>query len=148
MIVTPLASQPWRLGIVVPRPGFAGLLAENPWQIAVLGLIYLLAVAVGVLWVLSLHRQRYLRRQAMEYSREAQRLARESQQYAGEVQDLYENAPCGYHSLDRDGRIVKINRTELEWLGYRADEVIDTRHYRDFVTLIRVPRSTLRFGTC
>ncbi|MEQ7870135.1 diguanylate cyclase [Chromohalobacter salexigens] len=134
MIVTPPASQPWRLGIVVPRPGFTGLLAENPWQIAVLGLIYLLAVAVGVLWVLSLHRQRYLRRQAMEYSREAQRLARESQQYAGEVQDLYENAPCGYHSLDRDGRIVKINRTELEWLGYRADEVIDTRHYRDFVT--------------
>ncbi|WP_257125225.1 sensor domain-containing diguanylate cyclase [Chromohalobacter japonicus] len=134
MIVTPPAAQPWRLGIVVPRPGLSGLLAENPWQIAVLGLIYLLAVVVGMLWVLSLHRQRYLRRQAMEFSREAQRLARESQQYAGEVQDLYENAPCGYHSLDHDGRIVKINRTELEWLGYRADEVIDTCHYRDFVT--------------
>lgn len=133
-IVTPPASQPWRLGIVVPRPSLAGLLAESPWQIAVLGLIYLLSVIVGVLWVLSLHRQRYLRRQAMEFSREAQHLSRESQQYAGEVQDLYENAPCGYHSLDCDGRIVKINRTELEWLGYRVDEVIDKRHYRDFVT--------------
>lgn len=133
-IVTPPASQPWRLGIVVPRPSLAGLLAENPWQIVVLGLIYLLSVIVGVLWVLSLHRQRYLRRQAMEFSREAQHLSRESQQYAGEVQDLYENAPCGYHSLDCDGRIVKINRTELEWLGYRVDEVIDKWHYRDFVT--------------
>lgn len=133
-IITPPASQPWRLGIVVPRPSLAGLLEENPWQIVVLGLIYLLSVLVGVLWVLSLHRQRYLRRQAMEFSREAQQLSRESQQYAGEVQDLYENAPCGYHSLDRDGRIVKINRTEREWLGYRVDEVIDKRHYRDFVT--------------
>lgn len=133
-IITPPASQPWQLGIVVPRPSLAGLLAESPWQIAVLGLIYLLSVIVGVLWVLSLHRQRYLRRQAMEFSREAQHLSRESQQYAGEVQDLYENAPCGYHSLDSDGRIVKINRTELEWLGYRVDEVIDKWHYRDFVT--------------
>lgn len=133
-IVTPPASQPWRLGIVVPRPSLAGLLEENPWQIAVLALIYLLSVIVGVLWVLSLHRQRYLRRQAMEFSREAQHLARESRQYASEVQDLYENAPCGYHSLDRDGRIIKINRTEREWLGYRVDEVIDKQHYRDFVT--------------
>ncbi|WP_245678671.1 sensor domain-containing diguanylate cyclase [Halomonas shengliensis] len=52
----------------------------------------------------------------------------------GEVQDLYEHAPCGYHSLDGDGRVVSMNRTELDWLGYRDDEVIDKRFYRDFVT--------------
>ena len=41
-----------------------------------------------------------------------------------EVEDLYENAPCGYHSLDKDGLIISMNRTELNWLGYSADEVI------------------------
>jgi len=40
--------------------------------------------------------------------------SREARQYASEVQDLYEHAPCGYHSLDSDGRVVRINRTELE----------------------------------
>lgn len=41
-----------------------------------------------------------------------------------EVADLYNNAPCGYHSLDKDGFIVSMNYTELTWLGYRRDEVI------------------------
>ena len=29
------------------------------------------------------------------------------------VQDLYNNAPCGYHSLDPEGTFVQINDTEL-----------------------------------
>ncbi|MGH7249732.1 MAG: PAS domain S-box protein [Minisyncoccia bacterium] len=41
-----------------------------------------------------------------------------------EISDLYENAPCGYHSLDKQGVFLKINRTELEWLGYSRDELI------------------------
>ncbi len=31
--------------------------------------------------------------------------------------DLYDNAPCGYLSLSPDEKIVKINRTLLDWLG-------------------------------
>ncbi|NBP70642.1 MAG: PAS domain S-box protein, partial [Cytophagia bacterium] len=46
-----------------------------------------------------------------------------------EVKDLYENAPCGYHSLDQDGKIVRMNKTELDWLGYSAAEVIDKRYF-------------------
>ena len=45
-------------------------------------------------------------------------------QRAGEVHDLYNNAPCGYHSLDQDGAIVRINDTELAWLGYAREELI------------------------
>jgi PAS domain S-box-containing protein len=41
-----------------------------------------------------------------------------------ETEDLYQHAPCGYHSLDADGLIVRINDTELEWLGYGRDEVV------------------------
>jgi PAS domain S-box-containing protein len=41
-----------------------------------------------------------------------------------ELTDLYENAPCGYHSLDARGVIVRMNATELAWLGYRRDEIV------------------------
>jgi PAS domain S-box-containing protein len=41
-----------------------------------------------------------------------------------EVQDLYDNAPCGYHSLDANGVFIHINQTELNWLGYTREEVI------------------------
>ena len=127
MIVSEPDTQPWRLGIVTPKPTLVGLLMESPGQLLAIALVYLLSVTVGVFWVLSHHRLRALRQRALLFSREAR-------QYAGEVQDLYEHAPCGYHSLDGEGRVVKINRTELAWLGYRADEVIGKRHYRDFVT--------------
>ena len=40
-----------------------------------------------------------------------------------ETEDLYNNAPCGYHSVDRDGLIVRINNTELAWLGYQREEL-------------------------
>jgi PAS domain S-box-containing protein len=45
------------------------------------------------------------------------------QRFAGEIEDLYQNAPCGYHSVDPDGTIVRINQTELRWLGYARAEV-------------------------
>ena len=38
-------------------------------------------------------------------------------------QDLYDNAPCGYHSLDAEGRIVEVNDTELRWLGRSREDV-------------------------
>jgi len=53
--------------------------------------------------------------------------------YAQEVEDLYNNAPCGYHSLDAEGRFVRINDTELTWLGYARHEVIG-RSISDFLT--------------
>ena len=50
-----------------------------------------------------------------------------------EVQDLYENAPAGYHSLDAEGRFVRVNQTELDWLGCTREEVLG-RPFLDFVT--------------
>ena len=54
-----------------------------------------------------------------------------------EIYDLYNHAPCGYHSLDRDGVFVQINDTELHWLGYAREEVIGKLRYADLLT----PRS-------
>ena len=54
--------------------------------------------------------------------------------YAGEVQDLYNKAPCGYHSLDENGVFVRINDTELSWLGYQRHEIIGVKRFSDLVT--------------
>jgi|GEM_PF-549506 len=56
------------------------------------------------------------------------------QAYAREISDLYHHAPCGYHSLDADGTFVKINDTELMWLGYRREEVIGKLAFSDLLT--------------
>lgn len=53
---------------------------------------------------------------------------------AAEIHDLYNNAPCGYHSLDKNGYFVQINDTELEWLGYQRDEVLGVLKYSDLCT--------------
>jgi PAS domain S-box-containing protein len=39
------------------------------------------------------------------------------------LDDLFENAPCGLHSLGPDGTILRINQTALTWLGYERAEV-------------------------
>ena len=57
--------------------------------------------------------------------RERERALRKA---ADEVEDLYQRTPCGYHSCDNDGLIVRINDTELEWLGYRREEVVGKMH--------------------
>ena len=44
-----------------------------------------------------------------------------------DLEDLYENAPCGYLSLGADGRIVKSNRTLSTWLGYPPEELLGKR---------------------
>ncbi len=48
-------------------------------------------------------------------------------------QDLYNEAPCGYHSLDVNGVFVSINDIELRWLGYQRDEVVGRKRFQDFI---------------
>ncbi|XQU08469.1 diguanylate cyclase [Halomonas sp. LY9] len=114
------AYYPWKLGVLLPKPTWRSLIDEETTVLWFLLLIYAVAVAFGVLWAISSQRQRTLRRAA--------------QRHAIEVSDLYEHAPCGYHSLDESGRVVKMNRTELAWLGYSADEVIHRMAYRELIT--------------
>lgn len=47
--------------------------------------------------------------------------------------DLYENAPCGFHSVDASGTFVFVNNTELRWLGYQREEVIARMRLADVV---------------
>ena len=63
-----------------------------------------------------------------------ERAERENRRLTGEYEDLYDNAPCGYHSIDQNGLLVRINKTELGWLGYEAREVVGVKYYHEFMT--------------
>ena len=39
-------------------------------------------------------------------------------------QELFDDAPVGYHELEVGGRINRVNRTELEMFGYTAEEML------------------------
>lgn len=62
------------------------------------------------------------------------RAKEELQKSAAEIEDLYENAPCGYHSLDVNGVFIRMNHTELKWLGYRPEEVIGKMRFSDLLS--------------
>jgi PAS domain S-box-containing protein len=51
-----------------------------------------------------------------------------------EIEDLYDNAPCGYHTLDSKGFFVKINNTKSRWLGYAKEEMIGKMRFHDVLT--------------
>lgn len=52
---------------------------------------------------------------------------------AADVADLYNHAPCGYHSLDASGIIVRINDTALTMLGYARDEIVGKKRLPDLM---------------
>ncbi len=53
--------------------------------------------------------------------------------YAETISDLYDQAPCGYHSLDSNGQFVHINETELKWLGYTRYEIVGKLRFSDLL---------------
>lgn len=57
------------------------------------------------------------------------------------LSDLYENAPCGYHSVAPDGMILRMNRTELRWLGFTRRELVGARPFVSTLT----PRCSRRY---
>jgi PAS domain S-box-containing protein len=50
------------------------------------------------------------------------------------VRELYDNAPCGYHSGDARTMIVEINDTELRWLGRTRAEVVGRMRLVEMLT--------------
>ncbi len=71
-----------------------------------------------------------LRREISQRTRAEQ----SAQRHGAEIEDLYNNAPCGYHSVNEGGVFVRINDTELTWLGYSRDEVVGKLRFADIVT--------------
>jgi len=68
-------------------------------------------------------------RKAAETEREQSRIELEERVKSKTQQflDLYDKAPCGYHSLSHDGVITRVNKTELALLGYSQEEYVGHR---------------------
>jgi len=68
------------------------------------------------------------------YIRHKRKVRRELDETTSKILDLYDNAPCGYHSIDANGWIVEINQTELCWLGYERNELIGKKRFIDLLS--------------
>ena len=162
-LVRPVFGFDWYLGMAVPRTILNAPLTDMLWHMAGLGLLwvglslftafafsrYMLAQMKVVARAMNgagdpglpeaplrvselaaiVHQFDAAQRSeaAMRGDRDVAMLARE------QVQDLYDHAPCGYHSLDTQGRVVRMNQTELQWLGLSLAQV-QGRAYTDFLT--------------
>lgn len=60
--------------------------------------------------------------------------AEPGQQDMEDLEDLFENAPCGYVSVQADGRIIKSNRTFAVWMGYEHDHLVG-RRFQDLLNI-------------
>jgi sigma-B regulation protein RsbU (phosphoserine phosphatase) len=53
---------------------------------------------------------------------------------AEDLQDLFDNAPCGYLSLAPDGRVILANRRIAAWTGHSASE-LEGRRIQDLLSV-------------
>ena len=101
------------------------------------------AVPTTILLLFGTHLLRRLRAEER-----AQHLAEsEIRRQADELDDLYNSAPCGYHSLSADGIVTRINDTELRWLGYAREEILCGRHITEFLTPATAESFRANFAT-
>ncbi len=126
------------------------LLHQPPWWTFARLLWVLLGVLVtsvaALTWSVLISRKNKLLRQAQtelqvvndklelrveERTRELQEQVSAKERARAELKEieirfesLFEDAPVGYHELNEEGRITRVNRTELVMLGYAAEEMI------------------------
>jgi PAS domain S-box-containing protein len=124
LLLTPLAISLVVLGLSFSLKSI-GIRTETDLFRWFIVLTYFVLFTGVILWIGStVDRAEIARNQA----------ERAVQAAAAEVRDLYDNAPCGYHSVRPDGTIVAINRIELKWIGYEADEVIGRIRFADLLS--------------
>jgi PAS domain S-box-containing protein len=81
-------------------------------------------VILSLLVIRHLIRQQQLIKELEQANQNETEARRNIERISTEIQDLYNNAPCGYHSIDGDARIIAMNDTELKWLEYTREEVV------------------------
>ncbi|MCB0669745.1 MAG: PAS domain-containing protein, partial [Saprospiraceae bacterium] len=72
------------------------------------------------------------RRKAAEESRAEKQF--ELDQQLSFIEDLYKNAPIGFHSIAPDGTVLEMNDTELDWLGYHRTEAVGQLKLKDLLS--------------
>lgn len=162
-LVLPAFGADWFLGVGVPKSVLNAPVTDMLWRIAlVAGLWISLSVVATRVFAGYLTRQMRVVTQVFEHgeldlpagqslrvqelwdilqrfwqAKQAESAVRSDLNTVAlqrdEVQDLYDRAPCGYHSLDDQGRVLRINQTALDWLGLSREQAMG-RHFTDFLT--------------
>lgn len=65
---------------------------------------------------------------------ERKRLLASIETQAAQIRDLYDQAPCGYFSMDGEGTIVHANVTLLDWIGCSSDKVLGRERLTKFLS--------------
>lgn len=161
--VLPAVGADWFIGVGVPKAVLNAPITDMLWRIALVSVLWIsLSVVATRMFAGYLARQMdtVLRSagrdelslpdgqsirvqelwdilQSVWQAKQAESAARQNLNVMAlqrdEVQDLYDNAPCGYHSLDHEGRVLRMNQTELGWLGLRPEQAVG-RPFTDFLT--------------
>ena len=115
-----MTAYQWYMVTYLPqREWLSQSFIRQPWVWSVLAV---LAAVTGLgMWAMVVQGQ-LKRRLKAEHERNEQ-----------ELNDLYENAPCGYHCIDPQGVVQRMNRTELNWLGYEHDEIVGRMPFLNLV---------------
>ena len=104
------------------RSHFAQISTINTLRTSAIGSLISLGLLLGAY---SLIRRMMVERRKAE--NEVSRQARE-------FEDLYNNSGCGYHSINADGVFLLVNDTELKWLGYKREELVNKKRFTDLLT--------------
>jgi diguanylate cyclase (GGDEF)-like protein/PAS domain S-box-containing protein len=120
------------LGLLHRRPQDASVITISHEANDSLGLQAIEAGALGYL-ITSQASGAELQRALAQATRQG-RQATEMAAVMAEMRDLYDNAPCAFHSLNADGVFLHVNATELNWLGCSREELVGKRSIREFMT--------------
>lgn len=120
-----------------PKEGHVELvrrLLDNAYQsqtINFLAVFFVVALGLFTLWYMrySLRKQQEVLAKLHASEQERKRQIEQLDDLVIYTKDLYNHAPIGYHSIDANGLIIEMNATELEWLGYQANEVIGKMNF-------------------
>jgi PAS domain S-box-containing protein len=139
------ASHGW--GVLTVQPAQAAFAARDAllrqllFDGAAISLLAAAAIALAAALAAQHRRAADERRYRSELERQVAERTAQLASANRELADLYDNAPCGYHSVDAEGRIVRMNRTWLDWLGCSAEEVVGKKFHPDLMT----PQSAAQF---
>src|SRR5690348_5784338 len=89
-------------------------------QVIVLSIVIILLLLAASLYLLFIIRKKH----AAE---------RQLNMVSSEREMLFNNAPCGYHSVDAEGKVLSMNDTLLRWLGYDREEVVGRMRFTEVV---------------
>ncbi len=56
------------------------------------------------------------------------------------LMDFFEHAPVGFHSFGPDQRIIDINQTELDMIGYERTEIVGKKRWSDLIVAAQIKR--------